>query len=93
MVQFILIYFSLIVKQAIFCLCKSHSNPFLEPTSTKQLDGNGQRTFVKWVIMFLGGIVKNNIYLWCYVNLKMTKNCASPKIFNKNKEEIYSMFL
>ena len=30
------IYFSLIVKQAIICLCKSRSNPFLEPTSTKQ---------------------------------------------------------
>jgi len=27
----------LIVKQAFFCLFKSHSNPFLEPTSTKQL--------------------------------------------------------
>jgi len=26
------------VKQTIFCLCKSHSNPFLEPTSTKQLE-------------------------------------------------------
>jgi len=24
------------VKQAIICLCKSCSNPFLEPTSTKQ---------------------------------------------------------
>ena len=31
---FILIYFSSIVKQAFFCLCKSRSNPFLEPTST-----------------------------------------------------------
>jgi len=28
----------LIVKQAIFCLCKSRSDPFLEPTSTKQLE-------------------------------------------------------
>ena len=35
---FILIYFSTIVKQAFFFLCKSHSNPFLEPTSTKQLE-------------------------------------------------------
>ena len=35
---FILIYFSSIVKQAFFCLCKSRSNPFLEPTSTKQLE-------------------------------------------------------
>ena len=35
---FILIYFSSIVKQAHFCLYKSHSNPFLEPTSTKQLE-------------------------------------------------------
>jgi len=26
------------VKQAIFYLCKSRSNPFLEPTSTKQLE-------------------------------------------------------
>jgi len=26
------------VKQAFFCLCKSRSNPFLEPTSTKQLE-------------------------------------------------------
>jgi len=26
----------LIVKQAIICSCKSRSNPFLEPTSTKQ---------------------------------------------------------
>ena len=26
----------MIVKQAIFCLCKSCSNPLLEPTSTKQ---------------------------------------------------------
>jgi len=26
------------VKQAYFFLCKSRSNPFLEPTSTKQLD-------------------------------------------------------
>jgi len=26
------------VKQAFFCLCKSSSNPFLEPTSTKQLE-------------------------------------------------------
>ena len=33
-----LIYFSSIVKQAIFCLYKSRSNPFLEPTSTKQLE-------------------------------------------------------
>jgi len=33
----ILIYFSSTVKQAIFCLCKSRSNPFLETTSTKQL--------------------------------------------------------
>jgi len=24
------------VKQAIICLCKSRSNPFLEPTITKQ---------------------------------------------------------
>jgi len=29
----------LIVKQAIFGLCKSSSNPFLEPTSTKPLKG------------------------------------------------------
>ena len=36
-VYFILIYFSSIVKQAILCLCKSRSNPFLEPTSAKQL--------------------------------------------------------
>jgi len=28
----------LIVKQAIFCLCKSRSDPFLEPTSTNQLE-------------------------------------------------------
>ena len=35
---FILIYFSSIVKQALFCLCKSRSNQFLEPTSTKQLE-------------------------------------------------------
>jgi len=34
----IYIKFSLIVKEAIFCLCKSRSNPFLEPTSTKQLE-------------------------------------------------------
>jgi len=26
------------VKQALFRLCKSRSNPFLEPTSTKQLE-------------------------------------------------------
>ena len=26
------------MKQTIFCLCKSRSNPFLEPTSTKQLE-------------------------------------------------------
>jgi len=26
----------LIVKQDLFCLCKSCSNPFLEPISTKQ---------------------------------------------------------
>ena len=26
------------MKQAFFCLCKSRSNPFLEPTSTKQLE-------------------------------------------------------
>ena len=26
------------MKQAIFCLCRSRSNPFLEPTSTKQLE-------------------------------------------------------
>jgi len=26
------------VKQALFCLCKSRSNPFPELTSTKQLD-------------------------------------------------------
>jgi len=26
------------VKQAVICLCKSLSNPFLEPTSTKQLE-------------------------------------------------------
>jgi len=31
-----LIYFGSIVKQAMFFLCKSHSNPFLEPISTKQ---------------------------------------------------------
>ena len=35
---FILIYFSSIVKHACFCLCKSRSNPFLELTSTKQLE-------------------------------------------------------
>ena len=29
-------YSSLIVKQAIYSLCKSHSNSFLNPTSTKQ---------------------------------------------------------
>ena len=33
--KLILIYFMSIVKQALFCLCKSRSNPFLEPTSTK----------------------------------------------------------
>ena len=33
-----LIYFSSIVKQVFFFLCKSRSNPFLEPTSTKQLE-------------------------------------------------------
>ena len=26
------------MKQAILCLCKSRLNPFLEPTSTKQLE-------------------------------------------------------
>jgi len=26
------------VKQAFFCLYKSRSNPFLEPTSTRQLE-------------------------------------------------------
>ena len=31
-----LVYFSMIVKQAIIGLCKSRSNLFLEPTSTKQ---------------------------------------------------------
>ena len=31
-------YFSSIVKQAFFGLCKSRSNPFLEPTRTKQLE-------------------------------------------------------
>jgi len=36
LVYFIVIYFSLIGKQAIICLCKSRSNLFLEPTSTKQ---------------------------------------------------------
>ena len=38
LVWFILIYFSSIVKQVIFCLTKSRSNPFLETTSTKQLE-------------------------------------------------------
>ena len=33
-----LFYFSLIVKQDFVCLYKSHSNLFLEPTSTKQLE-------------------------------------------------------
>jgi len=33
---FILIYFSSIVKEAMFCFRKSRSNPFLEPTSTNQ---------------------------------------------------------
>ena len=28
------------MKQAIVCLCKSRSNPFLEPTSTKQLESS-----------------------------------------------------
>ena len=36
--KFILIYFSSIVKQAFVFLCKSRSNPFLEPTSTKQFE-------------------------------------------------------
>ena len=30
------VYFSSNVKQALICLCKSRSNPSLEPTSTKQ---------------------------------------------------------
>ena len=36
MYSFILMYFSSIGKQAFFWLWKSHSNLFLEPTSTKQ---------------------------------------------------------
>ena len=28
------------MKRAIFCLCKSHSNLFLEPTSTKQWESS-----------------------------------------------------
>ena len=38
---YLLVYTNLlssIVKQAMFCLCKSRSNLFLEPTSTKQLE-------------------------------------------------------
>ena len=34
----ILIHFSSIVKQEGVCLCKSRSNPFLEPTSPKQFE-------------------------------------------------------
>ena len=34
--------FKSIVKQAVFCLCKSSSNIFLEPTSTKQWLNEGK---------------------------------------------------